>query len=338
LSERRYGKSYPIRSLRGPVTLFVVVMILIVTLSVLWNLALVHDYQKLRALAQETAVHWTLIALGSLLFVAIIVLSSILSAQLFSQIRFNQRQSNFIASVSHELNSPLSAIKLFAQTLRQPELKLADRLNFVDKILFDVERLHRLIANILRAAETDHRGDELQVVLQQIELRSYLEDYLRDAESLYRPHRLKMSLDAVGDFAVRLDPLMFRQVLDNLLDNAVRYRGDKDPQVELKVSRQNEVVELRLRDFGRGIVAAELPKIFGRFYRIKENLPQQHKQGTGIGLYVVRSIIAGHGGRVGIESAGPGHGATVWISLPAAARGEKAAVVQSERHGRLESS
>ena len=89
MSERRYRK-YPRRSLRGPVTLFVIVLVMVITLTVLWNFVLAHDYQQLRLLAQETSFHGFFIALGSALFVAIIVLSSILAAQLFEQIRFRQ--------------------------------------------------------------------------------------------------------------------------------------------------------------------------------------------------------------------------------------------------------
>ncbi len=318
MSDRRYRK-YPRRSLRGPVTLFVIVLVLIVTLTVLWNFFLVHDYQKLRQLAaQETTFHGAFIAMGSALFVAIIVLSSILASQLFQLIRFSQKQSNFIASVSHELNSPLSAIKLFAQTLRKQDMPLADRLDFVEKILFDVERLHRLIANILRAAETDHRGAELQVVVQNVELGEYLRRYIGEAQAIYGAAHLQLSLHVVGELPVRLDKLMFRQVLDNLLDNAVRYRGAGEPVADIAVDRLDSRVEIRVRDRGVGIAAEELPLLFERFYRVKNVVPEGRRQGTGIGLYVVRSIVQAHGGTVGARSDGKGFGTTIWIRLPLA--------------------
>lgn len=320
MSERRYRK-YPRRSLRGPVTLFVIVLVMVITLTVLWNFVLAHDYQQLRLLAQETSFHGFFIALGSALFVAIIVLSSILAAQLFEQIRFSRKQSNFISSVSHELNSPLSAIKLFAQTLRQPEMPQADRLDFVEKILFDVDRLHRLIANILRAAEMDHRGQELQVVVQNVELNDYLRRYVADAEAIYRASHLSLSLATRGEYWVRLDPLMFRQVLDNLLDNTVRYRGAADSVADISVDRIDSQIEIRVRDRGVGIDPEELPRLFERFYRVKNVEPQGRRQGTGIGLYVVRSIVQAHGGKVGARSDGKGFGTTIWIRLPLA--GEK---------------
>lgn len=320
MSDKRRYRKYPRRSLRGPVTLFVIVLVMVVTLTVLWNFFLVHDYQKLRQLAaQESTFHGAFILMGSALFIAIIVLSSILAAQLFEQIRFTQKQSNFISSVSHELNSPLSAIKLFAQTLRRGDMPLADRLDFVEKILFDVDRLHRLIANILRAAEMDHSGAELQVVVQNVELGDYLRRYIADARAIYGASHLHLSLEvAEGELPVRLDKLMFRQVLDNLLDNSVRYRGGNEPVADIVVDRIDSRVEIRVRDRGVGIAAEELPLLFERFYRVKDVVPEGRRQGTGIGLFVVRSIVQAHGGTVGARSDGKGFGTTIWIRLPLA--------------------
>ena len=293
-----------------------IVLVLIVTLTVLWHVALVQDYQKLKELAADSAFHWTFIALGSVLFLTIIVLSISLGAQLIGHIRWSQRQSNFISSVSHELNSPLSAIKLFAQTLRRSDLSATDRLDFVDKILFDVERLQRLIANILRAAEVDNRGDELPVVTQKVELVGYLRDYIADAEALNAESGLVLSLAGEAELAVRLDRMMFRQVLDNLIDNAIRYRGEQTPAVELQLARVDGWVELRVTDRGIGVAADELPDLFDRFYRSDQLAPGQKRKGTGIGLYVVRSIVDAHGGRVKAFSDGPGRGTTISIRLP----------------------
>ena len=314
MSERRYRSL----STRGPVILFVIVLVLIVTLTVLWHVALVQDYQKLKALAaQDSAFHWTFIALGSVLFLAIIVLASILGSQLIGHIRWSQRQSNFIASVSHELNSPLSAIKLFAQTLRKPELSTPDRLDFVEKILFDVERLQRLIGNILRAAEVDNRGDELPVVMQNVELVGYLEDYIQDAAALNEENELRVGLSSEGELWLKLDRMMFRQVLDNLIDNAIRYRGDAAPTVELTLTCFEDWAELRVTDQGMGVDVQEIPHLFDRFYRSENAGTHPKRKGTGIGLFVVRSIVEAHGGKVKALSDGPGHGTTISIRLPA---------------------
>ncbi len=304
-------------SLRGPITLFVVILVLVVTLTVLWHVALVQDYRKLRALAaQDEAFHWTFIALGSVLFLAIITCSSILGGQLIGHIRWSRRQSNFIASVSHELNSPLSSIKLFAQTLHRRDLDTADRVNFVEKILFDVERLQRLIANILRAAEVDNRGEELMIVLQRVELTAYLQEFIADATALNADRELEVSLEAGPELWLSLDRMMFRQVLDNLIDNAVRYSVDGPPRIVIRVATLPEQVEIRVTDHGVGVAEEELGKIFERFYRAEGDQTRRQRKGTGIGLFVVRSIVQAHGGRVKAFSDGPGRGTTISIRLP----------------------
>jgi len=291
-------------------------MVLIVTLTVLWNVVLAHDYRRLRELAAgDEAFHWTLIIVGTLLFLAMIVLSCVLGIQLFASIRWRDRQANFLATVSHELNSPLSSIKLFAQTLRRSDLEPDDRAGFVSKILFDVGRLSRIIANILRAAEADNRGEEFQVAPQEVELRGYLHDYVGDARALYEG-KLELELTGEAEAWVAIDPMMFHQVLDNLVDNAMRYRGSGMAQMEFRLVRANGWVELNAIDQGVGIPKEELELIFDRFYRAENLSPDRRRRGMGIGLDVVRTIIRGHGGEVGARSEGPGKGTAIWVRIP----------------------
>lgn len=314
-------------SIRGPVILFVFVILLIVTLTVLWNVVLVHDYVLLRELtAQGVAFHWALIALGSVLFVAMIVLSSVLIAQLIHNIRSSQRQSQLLASVSHELNSPLSSIKIFAQTLRSPNLPDEHRQNFVQKILFDTERLGRLISNILRAAETDHRQRELDVFPEDLELLGWLNEYIESVRSI-GGDKLSVDLRVLPEdltpqtrCTIPLDSVMFTQVLDNLMDNAIRYRrGNRaDVVVTVDLSRVDEdppLTTIRVSDQGVGVPRGELPRLFDRFYRASGSR-EQGRRGVGLGLHVVRSIVLSHGGEVTASSPGPDQGMEICITLP----------------------
>ncbi len=296
-----------------------IVLVLIVTLTILWNVVLVEELQRLREAAKESGTHWVYVGVGSALFLAIIVLCCILSMQFVSNLRWAQRQSNFIASVSHELNSPLSAIKLSAQTLRRDDLEPTDRGNFVARILSDVDRLARIIANILRAAEVDNRGEELPVTPVEIDLHAYLHNYVEEVGPLIEG---KLDLSLAGDTVahVEIDPQMFRQVLDNLLDNAIRYRMGDMARVELRLSGDEDWTVLDVADNGVGIPAEGLGRVFDRFYRIEGAGARGGRKGMGIGLYVVRSIIQGHGGRVGARSGGRGQGTTIWIRLPSLKR------------------
>jgi signal transduction histidine kinase len=272
----------------------------------------------MREAVGQAEFHWFYSVLGSTLFVAIIVLASILGVQLLTSLRWSQRQANFVASVSHELNSPLTSIKLFAQTLQRDGVSDADRQRFVGKILDDAERLTRLIANILRAAEVDNRGDVVAVEPTEVDLAAYLRSYVEDA-ALVHAGRVELALGEVDEAWAELDPVVFRQVLDNLVDNAIRYRGDRAARVEFRLRRRHGDVELEAADQGIGIPPERLPRIFDRFYRVGEG-----GAGLGIGLSVVRAIVRSHGGTIGARSAGPGEGTVVWIRLPALARAEAA--------------
>jgi len=306
-------------SVRLPATLLATVLVLVITLTVLWNFVLVHDYNRLKELAGGGYFHTTLIVLGSALFLAITVVSTILGIRLISNLRWSQRQANFLASVSHELNSPLSSIKLFAQTLQRQGLSPDERARFTGKILVDTERLSRIVANIVRAAEVDHRGEDLTVAPSEVDLMAYLRNYVDDAQAV---HAGEVVLSLSGEEAcVEIDPLMFRQVLDNLVDNAIRYKAERPASVEMRVVRDGAWTEIQVIDQGIGIEPERIDRIFERFNH-EDDAPAKGRVGMGIGLSIVRSIVTSHGGTVEAWSAGPGLGATFRIRLPAIVRAE----------------
>ena len=308
-------------SLRGPAILLALVIIFSVALTVLWNVFLVQDYNKILEATGEVSFHTTFIVIGSVLFTAIIVLSTVLGIQLLTNLRWRQRQANFIASVSHELNSPLGAIKLFGQTLRSNQLSAEERARFVEKILANVNRLASLISNILRAAEADYIGEELVVDPGEVDLYALLVDYVEDARTL---HAGKLEISLTGEPVwVELDALLFLQVLDNLIDNALRYRGDEPADVKLRLESHGDRAQLEVIDAGVGIPADRLESIFDRFHRIREGERETGRRGVGIGLNVVRTIVRSHGGTVKALSDGPGSGTTIRIRLPLLQRAEE---------------
>jgi len=147
VTRRRKGPS-----VRGSAILLGLVILFSVALTVLWNVFLVQDYNKIREATGEVSFHTTFIVIGSVLFTAIIALSTVLGIQLFTNLRWRQRQAKFLASVSHELNSPLGAIKLFGQTLRSEDLSPEERARFVGKILTNVNRLGARMRRYQRVA------------------------------------------------------------------------------------------------------------------------------------------------------------------------------------------
>lgn len=310
------------RSITPAVILFAMVLALTVTLTVLWHVALVNDYQQIRELAARVEArgepfHWGVLAVGSTLFLTIIILVSIIASQLFSEIRWNERQQNFIASVSHELNSPLSSIKLYAQTLQSETVPLAEKNRFLEIILADVDRLAYLIRNILRAAQIDR----LPIRTELVPLAPYLEAYASEIQlQLQRQGRGdELTLAKVDpELHAMVDRTLFRQVLDNLVDNAVKYACEDRVKIAIEAAAKGERCEIVVKDDGIGIPRPELRKIFDRFYRI-EGDAQRSRKGTGLGLFIVRSIVEGHDGAITAESDGPHRGSQFRIELPMSA-------------------
>ncbi|MBI4612810.1 MAG: HAMP domain-containing histidine kinase [Planctomycetes bacterium] len=331
------------RSLGGPVAIFVIVLALTVTLTVLWNVVLVHDYSRIRDLAQESekageAFHWTFIAVGSSLFVAILVLTSIFGARLFSEIRLSRLQDNFLASISHELNSPLQSIQLYVQTLLRPGVGEADRQRFLAIILEDVARLGSLIGNVLRAAQIDQR--RLALVRERIALRDFLRAFVdrtaaafaragtgegaegEDGAEAGKGERKgrktgRIALAPGPEVWVEADRLLLRQMLDNLVSNSVKYAKDAGVSIEVSLSgpRGNRMV-LAVKDDGVGIPRSELRRVFERFYRVENTDPDRSRSGTGLGLAIVRSLAESHGWQVSASSAGPGTGTAIEFEIP----------------------
>ncbi len=317
-------KTYVRPTLKKPVALFVAILLLTIGLSILWNVVLVHDYNRIRELATADTrsageYHGLYLALGTAIFVAIIGLVVWLAVTLFAAVKFNQQMSMFLASVSHELNSPLSAIKLYAQTLRSSGLSEEERLGFVTTILANVDRLTSQIRNILRAAQEEQ--DRLSPSLETVSLGTFLSEYANECRGVLerRSPGGEIRFLGGGEFPVRIDTGMFRQILDNLVDNAVKYAGKEPPKIEITCCQGPDGrAAIEVADHGRGIPQEVLPRLFERFRRFESDVPAHRREGIGLGLSIVRSLVGVHGGTVDARSEGAGMGTTFRIVLPRA--------------------
>jgi signal transduction histidine kinase len=267
--------------------------------------------------------HWRtglLLVLGVLFFALIITGVTLNTIFLVREIRRNEQHDAFINAVTHELKTPIASIRLYLQTLQTRQIDDAKRLEFYDIMLADSERLTGTIDQVLRAARTSSGRDmyrapvDLRSIVQEcVDLtrtRHHLPDGALEYSEAVAPHRQPTVL---GD----LEEL--KAAVSNLLDNAVKYSGSQiRVLVQLMETEANQFA-VRVNDQGIGIPSVELKRIFKRFYRIPGTVATRVK-GTGLGLFIVRSIAERHGGRVYAESAGTGHGSTFTLELPAARR------------------
>lgn len=257
-----------------------------------------------------------LLVFGIILFVVLIFGLVLNTTFLIREIRLNEQHDAFINAVTHELKTPIASIRLYLETLKTRDVDEAQRREFYNIMLADSDRLLVTVEQVLRAGRTGHRQRRIansvinvdEMVRECLE-RTRLRYGLDDTHLVYT-----QSSEAEGA-KVSGDPDELRAVFSNLLDNAVKY-SDDEVRVSVSLSATDDKrVVVRVVDKGIGIPSAQLKRIFKRFYRVPGRFMARVK-GTGLGLFIVQSVVRKHGGRVFAESPGLGQGSTFTILLP----------------------
>lgn len=249
-----------------------------------------------------------------LLLIAGMVLNTIF---LVREIRRNEQHDSFINAVTHELKTPVASIRLYLQTLQTRELDEAKRLEFYRIMLEDSDRLLQTIEQVLRAGSSGSRWR--RIARAQVNLDEVARECVELARTRFHlgPEALAYQQQASGPRPLVIgDPEELKAAVWNLIDNAVKYSAG-DIRIRVTLEEQEGRLALRVRDQGMGISAAELKRIFGRFYRIPASVAVRTK-GSGLGLFIVRSVARRHGGRAFAESEGAGRGSTFTLVLPRA--------------------
>ncbi len=257
-----------------------------------------------------------LLVFGIIFFLLIIFGLVLNTTFLIREIRRNEQHDAFINAVTHELKTPIASIHLYLETLKTRDLSEEQRQGFYDVILADSDRLLQTVEQVLRAGRTSHHRRRINPTIIDVG------EMVRQCVDLTRV-RYNLSPDSVSYAEsvqgarprVAGDAEELRAAVSNLLDNAVKY-SDKDVQISVVVAPlDDKKIAVRIADHGIGIPSGQLKRIFKRFYRVPGRFMGRVK-GTGLGLFIVRSVIEKHGGRVFAESGGLGCGSTFTIQLP----------------------
>lgn len=255
------------------------------------------------------------LVLGVITFALIIAGLIVYTVFLVREMGITEQQDSFLNSVTHELKTPIASIRLYLETLQSREVGDAQRKEFYRIMLQDADRLQHTVEQVLRAGvarqrrKLEHRGPvDLGWLVQECV------DTARTRHHLVPDAITVVDSDLQSPLVVTGDVDDLRTAISNLLDNAVKY-SNGTPQITVQAAGASpDTAWVRVKDAGIGIPKAQLGRIFNRFYRFQ---PLGSKvKGTGLGLYIVRSIAKRNGGRVFAESAGENKGSTFTLELP----------------------
>jgi signal transduction histidine kinase len=307
----------PRRSLGWPILLGVVLIASIIALTVGW--VLVSIAAALGSVASGyAAFYWAILGVGVALLVVVLAGVIVYLALTVKAIALSQRQSNFIDSVTHELKSPLASLKLALQTLTRRAVPAEQQADFHRIMLQDVERLDTLIDHLLDAAKTLQRRRPSEADATAIEpvLRRVVTAVTRRHDVPADAVTVKVATAAGGPLAVAGRSADVEIVLRNLLDNAVKY-SLPDPQVEVSAEPAAKGrVLIRVADNGPGIPVPQRQQVFRRFVRLGSEL-ERSTPGTGLGLFLVKSLVRQMRGAVNVRGRQPPPGTVFEVELPA---------------------
>ncbi|SFI99543.1 sensor histidine kinase [Planctomicrobium piriforme] len=285
-----------------PITLSVSLMALNVTLMVCWIIILAKGSW------------WTTLAIGVVAFTMILAGLSVWLVLTLKEINLNNRQANFVDSVTHELKSPIAALQLYLETLSLRHLSDEKRNEFHGIMAGELQRLDKLINQLLEVGRLDAIGESEEP--QDILLQPLIEQFVDNAcmqWNVTREDAFRLDLQPV---VIRAGKIVMDLILTNLIENAVKYAGDP-PEVQIQLKRVGKNrVQLRITNNGLGVPHEDRKKIFQIFYRGGSELERRRK-GTGLGLYIVHTLVKKMRGRVTVHDRHDGlPGCTFELELP----------------------
>jgi signal transduction histidine kinase len=225
------------------------------------------------------------------------------------EFELQKRQNNFLLTVTHELKTPLAALKLYLQTLQKHNLSQEKKDSIIDGALSENERLVQLIENILNTSRAENKAFELNK--ENIALSTFCTPLTERYKKRYKS--LQFKIEVPEGLNLKADPNMLETILVNLLENAIKYGGVAQ-EIAIKAIPLDRFITLTISDEGPGIAANERTHIFEKFYRIG-NEDTRKASGSGLGLYLVAELVHLHNGQVRCQENHP-KGCVFEVILP----------------------
>ena len=272
---------------------------------------MLHQFNLDRAQVLESRT-WTVILVLSIL-VGIIMIGIIMIFVYQQKVyQLYRLQQNFINNFTHELKTPVTSLKLYLDTALKYNLYSDDQIKYIQYMTQDVARLSNTINRILNIAKIESRSYDGEFLT--LDIVSEIERFLHNHADMFRKNEINF-YHPDQPFHYRLSPSLFEMLLMNILTNAIKYNTSKAPKVDITIEHQFKRLYIHLSDNGIGLEPTEIKKVFRKFYQVGKSEDMTAK-GSGLGLYLVDTIVRIHKGKIIARSPGLGKGSVFTISLP----------------------
>lgn len=305
-----------------PITVFVVAQICWALLVFTWiwwyfdrEKAISTMLAKVPAPPELQAGQWVILLQGGILLALILLglLMTFISQR--KQVRLNRLHDSFLSNITHELKTPIASIRLATETLLLRQLAPEDQKKFLGRTLSESIRLQNLVDSILVAARLESKSESS--AKETVDLIALVEQSVESFKERAGPLRDILFEKRYGlkknEFLLTGNPIQLQMVFDNLLSNAFKYTSDSG-KISVVSTLNSKGFFVDIRDDGVGIEKDALKKIFDKFYRA-EGTARLRVQGSGLGLYIARSVVNEHGGTLTAESEGPEKGALFHVEF-----------------------
>ena len=308
-----------LRNLFHPIMVFIGIQVAWIVLMAIWinwylenNLAIKEFAQEIRPDLFTAEIQWLILFEGCFLMLLILAGVYVIFVYWNKQNRLNQMQSNFVASVSHELKSPLASIQLYLETLKYQDISKEEEKDFVETMLSDTQRLSELIDNILQSSKADPKSMALQ--FQPVNLGAFIGEVIKGHKRQLEEKKCLVDLKLEDSPIMNLDQKALRMVFNNLISNAIRY-SPVASSLKIHLYKSAKYWKVDFKDQGFGFEKKDIKKVFRKFYRV-QNEDTQNIEGAGLGLFISSEIVKNHKGRLKVSSPGRGRGSIFSVLLP----------------------
>jgi len=312
------------KKLSNPLLALIGIQLLWVVVVISWVYWFIGRSKEFRDLALRykpelvgQAMNWVELVEGIVMLVAILAGVYVIFLYWRRQAKLYLKQRTYISQLTHELKSPLASLQLHLETIKLRELPKEKLGTFVDTMLHDTERLNNLTSNLLMATRIEFKqlGERATV----IDFSTFVKEYMERSRAEL-PEGGSIVLAVEEGIRAAIDTEAMEMALRNLLENALLY-SPVSPEIRVTLKKGGRQCLLSFSDNGIGLDRRELKRVFRMFYRVRT--PGESIRGTGLGLYIVKSVVTAHGGKISVASEGEGKGCTFHIRLPLAAAAAK---------------